>query len=243
MQIANGPRPANALTKLSQQDDGWSPTASDARPFTPFLAYVVLFHVAWIFWPYVVYPKLVATFGDRTLAYALVQLSIRLLVWVVPVWCYLRFVDRVDPLQYLKMTGHVRRGLVVALVLTAVNLAGSIARFGPPHPSLDRVTWNSILGTSFLIGLIEEIPYRGFMLQKFAERLGFWRANLITSLLFVAIHVPGWIALNIFSPAVAVTILVFGFVMAVVFRYSGSLWAPIVVHSANDFMSFVLFHT
>jgi len=66
-----------------------------------------------------------------------------------------------------------------------------------------------------LIGIIEEIPYRGFMLQKLAERLGFWRANLITSLLFLAIHLPGWIALQ--------------------------LWAPILTHSANDFLSFVVF--
>jgi hypothetical protein len=54
-----------------------------------------------------------------------------------------------------------------------------------PHVSLERVTWNSVLGTSFLVGFIEEIPYRGFMLQKFTARTGFWPANLITSLLFL----------------------------------------------------------
>src|SRR4029453_10403371 len=30
--------------------------------------------------------------------------------------------DRVDPLEYLKLKHHVRRGIVVAVVLTAVNL-------------------------------------------------------------------------------------------------------------------------
>jgi len=219
-----------------------SPVVSSARPFAPFLAYVAAFHLAWIAWPYVVYPRLMAAFGQTTLAYAVVQLSIRTLVWVVPVWCYLRYVDRVEPLRYLKLTDHIRRGFVVALVLTAVNLVGSIARFGLPHPTLERVTWNSILGTSFLIGFIEEIPYRGFMLQKFTERFGFWTANLITSLLFLTIHLPGWIALHMLRADLAATILVFGLIMAIVFRYSKSLWAPIVVHSANDFMSFVLFH-
>ncbi|PYR37550.1 MAG: hypothetical protein DMF89_25500 [Acidobacteria bacterium] len=46
------------------------------------------------------------------------------------------------------------------------------------------------------------------MLQKLAERLGFWRANLITLLLFLAIHLPGWIAFSSglpFSPTARTT--------------------------------------
>jgi membrane protease YdiL (CAAX protease family) len=39
-----------------------------------------------------------------------------------------------------------------------------------------------------------------------------------------------------------VFVFVFGGVMAIVFRYSGSLWAPLVAHSTNDFISVVLFH-
>jgi uncharacterized protein len=211
------------------------------RSFAPFLAYVVAFHLMWIAWPYVLYPTLTAALGDRTLAYAVIQLSIRALFWIAPVWLYLRYVDGVEPLGYLKLNRHVGRGVVVAAALTAANLVGSVVRFGPPHLTLERVTWNSILGTSLLIGFIEEIPYRGFMLQKLAERLGFWRANLITSLLFLAIHLPGWIALHTLRADTAATIFVFGVVMAIVFRFSRSLWAPILTHSANDFLSFVVF--
>ena len=207
---------------------------------TPFLTYVAGFHALWALWPYFGYPRLAAV-GERTLAYAVINLGIRLLVWVAPVFVYLRYVDGVDPLQYLKLTQHVRRGLVVALGLTVLNLLGSILRFGPPHPSMARVTWNSVLGTSFLVGFVEEIPYRGFMLQKLGERLNFWAANLITSLLFLAVHLPGWLALHMLRIDTAVSVFIFGVVMAIVFRYSESLWAPIVTHSTNDFLSFVLF--
>jgi len=208
---------------------------------TPFLVYVALFHLAWAAWPWLLYPTLTAALGEDTLAYAVVQLSIRCTAWIAPVWLYLRYVDRVDPIEYLSLKRRVGRGLVYALVLTAVNLVGMIARFGMPHPTMARVTWNSIIGTSLLVGFIEEIPYRGFMLPKFAERLNFWTANLTTSLLFVAIHVPGWMALHTLRAGTAVTIFIFGFVMAAVFRWSGSLWAPIVTHSANDFLSYVVF--
>jgi len=206
----------------------------------PFVAYVVIFHAVWIAWPFLVYPRLVSALDDRTLAYALANLSIRFAVWVAPVWLYLRYVDGVDPVAYLKLKEFAGRGIAVALVLTALNAIGTYARFGAPHLTADRLTWNSVLGTSFLIGVIEEIPYRGFMLQKLSERVDFWIANLVTSVLFLAIHLPGWIALHTFNTPTAVTIFVFGFVMGVVLKYTQSLWAPILTHSANDCLSFVV---
>ena len=61
----------------------------------PFLAYVVAFHLAWIAWPFVVYPRLIAI-GETTLTYAIVSISLRLLIGVAPVVVYLRIVDKVD---------------------------------------------------------------------------------------------------------------------------------------------------
>ena len=215
--------------------------AGSARPrLAPLLAYICAFHLAWIAWPFVVYPRLMAL-GERTFAYAIANLSLRLLVWVVPVLLYLRFVVGVEPVDYLKLGPLGRRAVAVAAALTAIDLLGSVARFGLPHLSMEAVTWNSVLGTSFLVGFIEEIPYRGFMLQEFAERVGFWLACLITSALFVAIHVPGWLALHMFSASNVATIFVFSVVMSLVFKYSKSLWVPILTHSANDFLSFVIF--
>lgn len=200
----------------------------------------MVFHLAWIAWPYLVYPRL-TRLGEATATYAVVNLTLRLLIWVAPVLLFLHYVDRVNPLVYLKLTKRVGRGLAVAAGLTAVNLLGSIARFGVPHLTLERVTWNSVLGTSLLIGFIEEIPYRGFMLQKFAERLPFWQATLVTSLLFVAIHVPGWLALRMINVELPITIFIFAVVMAIALKFARSLWAPILTHSANDFLSFVVF--
>jgi membrane protease YdiL (CAAX protease family) len=89
--------------------------------------------------------------------------------------------------------------------------------------------------------LIEEIPYRGFMLRKFGERMNFWSSNLITSLLFMAIHLPGWIALHTLNTGAAVSVFVLGAVFAIAVKYSDSLWSSILAHSANDCLSFVIF--
>src|SRR5262249_40593412 len=161
-------------------------------------------------------------------------ICLRLLVWVAPVFSYLRYVDDVEPLGYLKLRSNLVRGVAVAVLLTTINLLGSVARFGVPHLSMERVTWNSVLGTSVLVGFLEEIPYRGFMLQKLAERTGFWRANLSTSLLFLAIHLPGWIALDHLRAGAMASVFLLGVVLAIAFKYADSLWAPILAHSAND---------
>jgi membrane protease YdiL (CAAX protease family) len=80
------------------------------------------------------------------------------------------------------------------------------------------------------------------MLQRLAETFGFWIATLISSLLFLTIHLPGWISLHLFKTSSAVTVFVFAVVMAIVFKYGKSLWGPIIAHSTNDFIALVLFH-
>ena len=189
---------------------------------------------------FAIYPWM-RSLGERTLLYALVNVSIRLAVWVLPVFLYLIYVDGINPVEYLKLKQNWKRGVIVGIVLSAINLFGSMIRFGVPHPSVQSVTWNSVLSTSILIGFIEEIPYRGFMLQKFSERYGFWIATLISSILFLSIHLPGWISLHLLKVSSVVSVFVFGLVMAIVFRYGKSLWAPIITHSTNDFMAFVIF--
>jgi len=224
-------------------------TASGARRFMTkskprfglFLIYVIAFHAFWMgAFVFYIYPWL-RSLGEQTLRYALLNVSIRLLIWVVPVFLYLSLVDRLNPFDYLKLRQNWKRGLVVGGVLSLVNLVGSSVRFGVPHLDTHALTWNSIISTSFLIGFVEEIPYRGFMLQRFTERCGFWLATLISSLLFLMVHLPGWISLNLFKLGSAISVFVFGVVMAIAFRYGKSLWGPIITHSTNDFIALVLF--
>ena len=76
----------------------------------------------------------------------------------------------------------------------------------------------------------------------FRTRMNFWLANALASLLFVGIHLPGWLSLHLFSWPLAVNIFAFGFVMGILFRLTRSLWSCIIAHDGNDFVSFVLFH-
>jgi membrane protease YdiL (CAAX protease family) len=216
-------------------------TEQSRTRFSPFLIYLIIFHVFWgygfVFW---IYPWM-KSFGEATLIYALVNWTIRSLVWVLPVFLYLRYIDHVSPVDYLKLKQNWKRGIIIGLVLSVINFFGSTLRFGIPQPDPHSLTWNSVIGTSFLIGFFEEIPYRGFILQKLSERYGFWIAALVSSLLFLGIHLPGWISLHLIKIESVISVFIFGFALALIFRYSKSLWAPIVTHSLNDFIAFILF--
>ena len=165
-----------------------SPTRRNAG----FMIYLFAFFAVWTGWVIVLYPRMLRL-GDRTLAYAVVNVTVRLLVWVAPVLLYLRFVDHENPIAYLKLTKNWQKGIGMGILVTFINLLGSWLRFGTPHPSANSVTWSSMFSTAWLIGFIEEVPFRGFILQKLEERIGHALAIVTSSTLFLAIHLPGWI--------------------------------------------------
>src|SRR5262249_7260081 len=120
------------------------------KRLTPFLIYLIVFHTFWM-WVYVfkIYPWMLAL-GPTTLLYAAVNITLRLLVWVLPVFLYLRYIDQLAPIAYLKLRENWRRGVIIGLALTVINFCGSMVRFGIPHPTLQAFTWNSVIGTSLL---------------------------------------------------------------------------------------------
>ena len=213
------------------------------NPFIPFIGYLSFFYLAWAFgWVNSVYPWATRTIGDATLLYALINIAFRLLIWVLPVFVYLRYIDHVNVLDYLQLKQNWRRGVIVGLTVSVINLLGTMVRIGQPDWGSAHVTWNSILGTSILVGVFEEVPFRGFVLQKLQERFDFVTSTVISSMLFVGAHIPGWIMLGSLTAYKVFYIFAFGAVMAIIFRYSKSLWAPIITHSLNDCLSNVIFH-
>jgi uncharacterized protein len=206
-----------------------------------FILYLIIFHAAWVAWVLIGYPHL-RNVGEKTLLYALINLTVRGLIWLLPVFVYLRYVEGVGPWNYLKLGKRWMLGVIVGLGLTALNFLLQLAVHGPPQFGDRGLTWNSILSTSLLIGFVEEVPYRGLIFQKLNEWTSFPVAALISSLLFLAIHLPGWLSLHMYRTQSAVFVFVFGLVMTTLLRFTNSLWAPIVSHSTNDFLSAVLFH-
>jgi membrane protease YdiL (CAAX protease family) len=123
------------------------------------------------------------------------------------------------------------------MLYIVVGLGFAVAIGLPPAGVL---LW--ILFNTFLVGLSEELMFRGVLLQAFRRTVSIWPAVALTTLAFGAIHI-----LNVFmtgelraaliqSAAAALSGLLF---IALRLR-TGSLWPCIIVHGLWDFATFTV---
>jgi len=99
-----------------------------------------------------------------------------------------------------------------------------------------------ILFNTFLVGLSEELMFRGVLLQAFRRTVSIWPAVALTTLVFGAIHI-----LNVFMTGdlrtallQAATAALTGLPFIALRLRTGSLWPPIVVHGLWDFATFTV---
>ena len=110
--------------------------------------------------------------------------------------------------------------------------------FGLPPAGV--LAW--ILFNTFLVGLSEELMFRGVLLQAFRRTVSIWPAVWLTTLAFGAIHI-----LNVFMTGELRTALIqsaaaalSGLLFIALRLRTGSLWPCIVVHGLWDFATFTI---
>jgi membrane protease YdiL (CAAX protease family) len=176
----------------------------------------------------------------------LMQIVLRLGTWTLPVVIYLIH-SRQDIFEYLKLRRHMVRGVIwglfVGSILIALNLIGTQLLKGHVRVNLligQGLWWKGVI----LVGFSEEVVFRGYLLQEFAKRTSFWMANLAQAMLFLIVHCAGWMILGQFStPGVFHTggyVFLFGLLLGVVWKKSGSLWSCILLHSISNLCSFAI---
>jgi hypothetical protein len=115
---------------------------------------------------------------------------------------------------------------------------GLAVAFGLPPAGV--LGW--ILLNTFLVGLSEELMFRGVLLQAFRRTVAIWPAVALTTLAFGAIH-----ALNVFvtgdlrtAVLQAAAAALSGLLFISLRLRTGSLWTGIVVHGLWDFATFTV---
>lgn len=204
----------------------------------PFIIFIVLFYVVHAAYSYV-YANSSYLQGNLVL-----QIVLRLGLWTVPVLIYL-IISGANPFDYLKLRKNILKGVLWGIVIGCGILVINILRV---YLSWGVVTMNLDISRDFwwkgiiLVGLSEEVFFRGFVLQKINERTGFWVANCIAAVLFVLVHVVGWILLNqMLEPKVQdmIVLFIFSLLQGFVLKKTKSLWACMIIHSFNNFTSVI----
>ncbi len=79
--------------------------------------------------------------------------------------------------------------------------------------------------------IAEELIFRGFVFGALSRQTSFWPAAVLSSLAFAALHLQ----LN-----VAIDIFILSLFLAHLRQKTGSVWAPIVLHSLKNSLAFLL---
>lgn len=212
-----------------------------------FLLFLILFFIIWTFRATVFYSIDVGI--ESAVGRRVYSESIKFFLWTIPVFLFVVFVDKSNPLTELKLnTKPARKNLLYAALVSTVYFALIIAveffvngRFLDSNLSLLELL--KLLGSVSITPISEEILFRGFILKKLSEMMPFGKANLITSILFVGVHYPNWLWVNGFRQwilIVSVSILILSLLLGWLVKKTDSLYPSIAAHIVNNFISTLL---
>lgn len=128
--------------------------------------------------------------------------------------------------------------VIVTFILSALTAQfGDIPGFanqGPIEPIIGAGVVNRLIAAIVIVGIapvIEEIFFRGFVLQSLALRFSPHTASIVSALVFALIH------LQINSAGL---IFVLGLILNWIFMRSGSLIPAILFHMVNNGLAFAI---
>lgn len=208
--------------------------------------YILMFFTVWTVYEL---NLLAGIYSNNAVLYNIVRNSIKYIVWTVPVFILLRYVYNSDPVSYLKLDNNLAKGVIWGIAIGFLIVLYHVIRNyimgdGSFNFNIDMYTW---IHRIILIGITEEIVFRGFILQKLQEKLEFMYANIISSVLFLLIHFPGWYIRGILSYekmtyflAYAAFVLGFGLLQGYVLKRTKSLWACMIIHTLNNLITTII---
>jgi len=168
----------------------------------------------------------------------------KVVAWLLPTFIMLRRV-RGDAASacWLGLTTAKGLGVAAAWSLLWISLQEAGVRLQLPLFSRppSELTWSAALTALLVAPLFEELMFRGAMLRVLRSE-GCTRGVSVTlaALAFAILHVPGWVFRLGLVPALAgsfVPMCGFGMVAGALAWRTPSLWAPILLHFANNFWS------
>jgi len=175
---------------------------------------------------------------------------LKLILWVLPAaafgyWLrglpptrYLGLHKLPDPRKWLESLGVITGFLLVVILVETISGRKSFLFAGAAN-------WLTAVGVLHFIvtPLLEELLFRGMVLRELLALMPPWRANLLTSMLFVGIHLPFWLTQDDLSLAVlgnAAGVFIFSLVAGWLWSQSTSIWPPFLAHVANNLLASML---
>ena len=169
-------------------------------------------------------------------------LGMRLLLWVLPALLLIRYSGRSlsEVMGSTRLRAAVIWGGGIGLVLGVITLGSKVLGHQPLLSSSEAL---AVVSAVVVAPIIEEVAFRGAVLGALMPRYRFWTANLVTAVVFLGIHLPGWyfqgaLIGDLRSPlGGALSIFILGLVFGYVAYRSKSVSGSIIAHALNNFFN------
>jgi len=137
-------------------------------------------------------------------------------------------------------------GLMLSIPLQIVFLTGvSLLVHNPYHPNPHYTLADFLVASGYVFrsALYEDLIFRGALLYILIKRLGPQKAVLISAVLFGIYHWFSWGALGqpVQMAIIFLTTGLAGYVFALAFEKTGSIYMPFALHFGIDFVNMVIF--
>lgn len=203
--------------------------------FLSFIALLVLWTLRYVFL------KPLYSQIDNLWIQEIVQGLFKIVIWGVLAFGCLKAYGRSVKIPEKKMwTNHFSWG--VFLPIGGVFLLVYVVRMFRAHGGFafpENFEYSQIIGTVILAGILEEYFFRGWILNGLMRFMNEELATGLTSLLFVLIHFPIWIAAGYTIPVFisnCFSVFILGYVFGYAFRESKCLWVCICLHMLWNFL-------
>jgi len=209
-----------------------------------FVGYFLVFVLAGII---AAIPRLIVGFENESGLIVFISEMIRIPVSIALLYFYTKYVARIpinsETLSFknFSLLKWALVGILMpALVLLIFYFSGNLEVLQTNLTIDQSIIIDNILkafGMSLAAGIIEELVFRGYLVNLLSRRYSFWVAGIVPSFLFTIIHIGAAKSLLNFFQLLVAGMLV-SIMFLVIYKRTGSIWNASVVHFLWNFLFF-----
>ncbi|MEW8955844.1 lysostaphin resistance A-like protein [Clostridium sp.] len=174
--------------------------------------------------------------GDITLL--LITFFTYLIFSTLPVILYLKFIDKINPIDYVKGSSTMLSGIFKGVLISAFIF---LVLFLKNNFIINLAVNYYILIGRALVTPFEEITFRGFYLNKLSESMSFTKASIISSIIFASVHIPNLFNGETLNFIPLMQIFIVGIWLSYIYKKTNSLMASILSHATYNICLLILF--
>lgn len=206
-----------------------------------FILLGIVFILIWTFNILVISPKVDVIFAEPY--NLIIRTFLKLIIWVGYGLFFINKYNKDLKIKKEELFKFKEKKLTLKLVLLIITISFLIMLFICKGIYINDFTIDDFFNKFLLVGIEEELVFRGLILNGLSKKDKFAKASVITSILFALVHIPLYIRSELLLSDIILNclkIVVISCFYNGIFNETKSIWPIVIFHSFWD-ISFFLF--